>query len=147
MLIEVVSICFFGTNIIWIILWWISRILLNLFISSISWCLVFIIKIAFLNNWCQSLLSLTNLTNEHWWSWSINLFLFLIRNSHYILWFCNARILYWACKCILRIGCLKLWSILLFIIILEIHTWFTGCILLFLNGMSCFSKETSAFKL
>ena len=147
MFIKVVSIILFGTNIIWVILRWISRILLNLFISSISRSLVFIVVVAFLNYWGQSLLSLINLTNEHWRSWSRNLLLFLVRYSHYILWLCYARILYWACKCILRIGCLKLWSILLLIRILKIHAWLTRCILLFLNWMSSISKETSAFKL
>lgn len=142
------SISLFGTNIIWVILGWFSRILVwKLFISSIARSLVFIIKTAFLNNWSQALLSLTYLTDEHWRSWSTNLFLFLFRYCHYILWPCKVRILYLTCKCILRIRCLQLWSILLFIRILKIHARFAWCILLFLDWLRCFSEETSVLVL
>lgn len=142
------SISLFGTNVIWVILGWFSRILVwKLFISSISRSLVFIIKTAFLNNWCQALLSLTYLTDEHGRSWSKILFLFLFRDCHYILRPCKVRILYWTCKCILRIRCLQLWSILLFIRILKIHALFAWCILLCLDWLRCFSKETSALVL
>jgi hypothetical protein len=143
-----VSISLFGTNVIWVILGWFSRILVwKLFISSISRSLVFIIKTAFLNNWCQALLSLTYLTDEHGRSWSKILFLFLFRDCHYILRPCKVRILYWTCKCILRIRCLQLWSILLFIRILKIHALFAWCILLCLDWLRCFSEETSALVL
>jgi hypothetical protein len=143
-----VSISLFGTNVIWVILGWFSRILVwKLFISSISRSLVFIIKTAFLNNWCQALLSLTYLTDEHGRSWSKILFLFLFRDCHYILRPCKVRILYWTCKCILRIQCLQLWSILLFIRILKIHALFAWCILLCLDWLRCFSEETSALVL